>query len=129
MLRALIVRLCHDIIYLYMISSFVIFVLSKIVFMETVQRSQTIIRLRADLLERAKRRAKQQHRSLNSYIEKLVEVDVEPVFPAIPPDMEISDEILGMSGILKMPSKKEIDSNPRLAHIFAYITDYRDYED
>lgn len=97
--------------------------------METVHRTQTIIRLRPDLLEHAKRRARQQHRSLNSYIERLVEVDAEPVLPAIPPDFEISEEIRQMSGCIKMPPREDIESDPRLSHILGYISDFSAYED
>lgn len=84
--------------------------------METVRES-ALIRLRPELMARAKRQAKAQHMSFNAFVEKTLERAVEPEWPVLPPDFKISEEILKMNGSVKMPSKETIEANPRLKHI------------
>lgn len=84
--------------------------------MEAVRES-AIIRLRPDLMARAKRQAKAEHVSFNAFVERTLEHAVEPEWPVLPPDYKISDEILRMNGSIRVPSKKQIESDPRLKHI------------
>lgn len=53
--------------------------------METVARTQTAFRIKNGLLERLKWKAKKANKSLNSYVEDLIEEDVgnEVVFPKL----------------------------------------------
>lgn len=56
--------------------------------METVARKQTAFRLKDSLLERMKWNARREHKSLNAYVEDLLEEQVgrEVVFPKLPPE-------------------------------------------
>lgn len=56
--------------------------------METVARTQTAFRLKNSLLERIKWNARREHKSLNAYVEDLLEEQVgrEIVFPKMPPE-------------------------------------------
>ncbi len=56
--------------------------------METVARTQTAFRLKDSLLERMKWNARREHKSLNAYVEDLLEEQVgrEVVFPKLPPE-------------------------------------------
>ena len=88
--------------------------------METpVKRVQTAFRLNADLLRRAKLRAKRENRSLNSLVEEALErmVPDEFVWPKVVIPTEISPEILAM----RLPdevvfTEEEIAADERLAH-------------
>jgi hypothetical protein len=56
--------------------------------METVARTQTAFRLKDSLLERMKWNARREHKSLNAYVEDLLEEQIgrEVVFPKLPPE-------------------------------------------
>ncbi len=56
--------------------------------METEARTQTAFRLKDSLLERMKWNARREHKSLNAYVEDLLEEQVgrEVVFPKLPPE-------------------------------------------
>lgn len=56
--------------------------------METEARTQTAFRLKDGLLERMKWNARREHKSLNAYVEDLLEEQVgrEVVFPKLPPE-------------------------------------------
>ena len=56
--------------------------------METVARTQTAFRLKNSLLERIKWNARREHKSLNAFVEDLLEEQVgrEIVFPKMPPE-------------------------------------------
>ena len=87
--------------------------------METpAKRVQTAFRLNADLLRRAKLRAKRENRSLNSLVEEALEkmVPEEFVWPKVVIPTEISPEILAMR--LPRPfTKEEIEEDDKLAYI------------
>ena len=84
--------------------------------META-RVSTIIRLRPDVMAQAKRRAKKEKLSFNAYVEKVLDRETRLEWPVLPPDYKVSEEILQMSGCIPMPSREEIEADPRLAHI------------
>jgi len=92
--------------------------------METVRES-ALIRLSPDLMSRAKRQAKAAHMSFNAFVEKTLERAVEPEWPKLAPGYKVSDEILSMACIGKgwCPSKKELEADPRLAHIWGEMSD------
>jgi len=93
--------------------------------MQTTQtRVQTAFRLNADLLRRAKLRAKRENRSLNSLVEEALEkmVPEEFVWPKVVIPTEISPEILAM----RLPEEikftdEEIAADERLAHALGVL--------
>lgn len=88
--------------------------------META-RVSSLIRLQPGLMERAKRRAKQENLSFNAYIERLLEQDTRLDWPTLPADFKVSEEILGFQiDGWKEPSKEELEADPKLAHILGY---------
>lgn len=88
--------------------------------META-RVSSLIRLQPGLMERAKRRAKQENLSFNAYIERLLEQDTRLEWPTLPADFKVSEEILGFQiDGWKEPSKEELEADPKLAHILGY---------
>lgn len=88
--------------------------------META-RVSSLIRLQPGLMERAKRRAKQENLSFNAYIERLLEQDSRLEWPTLPSDFKVSEEILGFQiDGWKEPSKEELEADPKLAHILGY---------
>ena len=88
--------------------------------META-RVSSLIRLQPGLMERAKRRAKQDNLSFNAYIERLLEQDTRLEWPTLPADFKVSEEILGFQiDGWKEPSKEELEADPKLAHILGY---------
>lgn len=88
--------------------------------META-RVSSLIRLQPGLMERAKRRAKQENLSFNAYIERLLEQDSRFEWPTLPADFKVSEEILGFQiDGWKEPSKEELEADPKLAHILGY---------
>ncbi len=87
-------------------------------------RVQTAFRLRPSLIAKLKREAEKQHDSLNGYVENILERHVELEWPRIPADFKVSDIVLSMNGSIPMPSKEELEDDPRMAHILGYA-----YED
>ena len=83
-----------------------------------VVRTQTVIRLPEELYSRVKRKARQEHRSFNSYVEEILDKATELKFPKLGPDFQISDEIksLQCSGFTR-PPQEVIDSDPKLAYL------------
>ncbi|MBQ7709387.1 MAG: toxin-antitoxin system HicB family antitoxin [Bacteroidales bacterium] len=94
--------------------------------MET-PRESALIRLRPELMARAKRQAKAEHISFNAFVEKTIARAVEPEWPVLPKDFKVSEEILGMACVPAgwAPSKEELEADPRLAHIWGECS----YED
>ena len=85
---------------------------------ETVARTQTVLRLPQELYARVKRQARRENRSFNSYVEHVLDKETEIVFPKLPPDFKVSDEIksLRCSGF-KRPPQEVIDADPKLAYL------------
>ena len=87
-------------------------------------RVQTAFRLRPSLIAKLKREAEKQHDSLNSYVDSILEKHVELEWPQITADFKVSDLLLSMNSSIPMPSKEELEEDPRMAHILGYV-----YED
>lgn len=87
--------------------------------METIRES-ALIRLRPELMARAKRQAKAAHMSFNAFVEKTLESAVEPEWPLLPPDYAVSEEIKNLTCIRQdwKPTQEELEADPRLAHIW-----------
>lgn len=88
--------------------------------MQTANRAQTVLRLDYYLFERAKMRAKERGQSFNSYVESLIEKEAGLVFPKLPKDFKVSEEIksFGVPGGFVRPSQEELDADPKLAYLF-----------
>ena len=87
--------------------------------MSNVQRTQTVIRLRPEVMARVKRKARQEGRSFNSYVESILEKSTGIEWPTIPKDFKVSDEILNMRCFrLEKPSKEELEADPKLAYLW-----------
>jgi hypothetical protein len=87
-------------------------------FMETTTRVQTVIRLRPEVMERVKYRAKSQNTSVNAFIESaLVEATKVPI-PKLPKGFKISPLVESLSGIFPAPTKEMLESDDRLAYIY-----------
>lgn len=87
--------------------------------METVRES-AIIRLKSELMARAKRQAKANHLSFNAFVEKALEQTVTPEWPVLPPDYKVSDEIRSFQCIGKdwRPSQEDLQSDIKLKRIW-----------
>ena len=70
-------------------------------------------------MARVKRKARQEGRSFNSYVESVLEKSTGIEWPTIPKDFKVSEEILNMRCIsLKKPSKEEFEADPKLAYLW-----------
>ena len=92
----------------------------------TIERVQTAFRLNRNLVERLKRNAEKERRSLNSYVEGLLEKATKPEFPHLPPDFVVSDEILSLRSNIIVPpeyiakdaaEQAEIDKRLKLEYL------------
>lgn len=88
--------------------------------MATTTRIQTAFRLPPELLTRVRHSAKKENMSVNSYVEHVLDKATALVFPKLPPDFTIPEELLSSAGCIPAPSEQEIKNDPRLAHILAY---------
>ena len=86
--------------------------------METIARTQALIRLPSELLLKAKYMAKQNNMSFNAFVEQALEMSVNPVIPKLPKDFKISHTVEALSGIIPAPTKEELESDDRLAYIW-----------
>ena len=88
--------------------------------METsTTRVQTAFRLSPELLARIKREARKENISVNRFVERTLEKATELVFPKLPPDFKVDEELLRLAkaASIPMPSEEEGKNDPRLAHI------------
>lgn len=86
--------------------------------METITRTQTVIRFREDVLNRARYKAKQNNMSLNAYLEHVVEDAVKPQIPKLPKDFKISPAVERFSGIMPAPTQEQLAADDRLAYLY-----------
>ena len=86
--------------------------------MNTQVHKQTGIRLPENLIIKLKKKAKNQGISFNAYVEHVLSKDVKDDIPYIDPNEEISQDLLSMAGTIDVPSRKELESDPRLAAAF-----------
>lgn len=95
-----------------------------ILFMDPARQS-VLIRLRPELMARAKRQARMEHLSFNAFVEKTLEKAVELEWPVIPPDYKVSEEIRSLTCIPGnwRPTQEQLDADPRLAHIWEEMGD------
>ncbi len=85
--------------------------------MENAARVQTVIRLRPEVMERVKYRAKSQNISVNAFVENaLVEATKVPI-PKLPKDFKIDPLVESLSGFFPPTTKEMLESDDRLAYI------------
>lgn len=87
--------------------------------METTRRIQTAFRLDESLLNRVKKKASRQNKSLNSYVEALLRADVrdEPEYPKVSFPILHSARVSRMLDILPAFTDEEIEGDEKLAYI------------
>lgn len=88
--------------------------------METT-RTQTVLRLPPELMERVKRSARKEKSSFNSYVERVLDqaTATASAFPTLPPDFKVSEEICDLGKFnLAMPTAKELEADPKLAYLW-----------
>lgn len=82
-------------------------------------RVQAILRLSPELMARVKRNAKKQHCSFNSYVERLLDRETELKYPQLPPDFQVSKDILALRcGTTEMPTEEALSSDPKLTYLW-----------
>ena len=86
--------------------------------METITRVQTAFRLREDLLERLKYKAKRQNMSLNAYVEQVLDEETRTKIPKLPKDFKIDPVLASFCGFMKAPTQEQLDSDPKLAYLW-----------
>ena len=87
--------------------------------METIARVQTVIRLRPEVMERVKYRAKSQGISINAFIENALVEATKVAIPKRPKDKEIEPLITSLSGIFPPTTQEMLESDDRLAYILS----------
>ena len=91
--------------------------------META-RVSILIRLRPEVMQRARKQAKKEKKSFNAYVENLLDRETRLNWAVMPEDYQIDEEILRLSiPGFRLPSQEEIDADPKLSHLLAYLKD------
>ena len=87
--------------------------------MENIRRIQTACRLEESLLNRLKKKASRQNKSLNSYVEALLKADVrdEPEYPKVTFPIPHSTRVSRMIDILPGFTDEELERDEKLAYI------------
>ena len=83
-----------------------------------MERVQTIVRLRPELLARVKRVARRENRSVNSFIEDALEKAAGLDFPKLPKDFKVSEEILALGGTIAEPTQEMLDNDAKFAYLW-----------
>ena len=83
------------------------------------KKVQTGLRLDPMLINRLKSRAKLEGKSFNSYVEEVLEREMEPIFPKLRrEDYRVPDWVDKLAVRGRKFSKEELEADPRLAHIW-----------
>jgi len=87
--------------------------------METTHRVQTAFRLEESLLRRLKKKAREQNKSLNSYVEALLLSDVRdlPEFPDVAFPVAHAPRVAQMLDILPAFTEQELRDDEKLAYL------------
>ena len=86
--------------------------------MNTQTQKQTGIRLPENLIIQLKKKARSHGVSFNAYVQHVLTEDVNSDIPYIDMNDEISPSLLSMAGTISVPSREELESDPRLASAF-----------
>ena len=83
------------------------------------KKIQTGLRLPELLINQLKTKARQEGKSFNAYVEEVLERDVTLVFPKLKrEDFQPDEELLAIGREIPPFTKEELESDPRLAHIW-----------
>ena len=86
--------------------------------MGTTGMIQTGIRLSPALYDRLKTRAKQEKRSLNNYITRVLEQSLEPSFPQLElQDFSIDEDLQSLGKVIGDLPEEQVRQDPRLKSI------------
>lgn len=87
--------------------------------MEPTRRIQTAFRLEESLLQRLKKKASRQNKSLNSYVEAVLRADVrdEPAYPRVSFPVPRSTRVSRMLDILPPFTEEDLEKDEKLAYI------------
>ena len=80
-------------------------------------RIQTAFRLDQDLLERLRRQARLENRTLNSYVEIILLKAVQPELPQVEEGYQLSAETRKMCGFIPPITKEQLEKDDRLAYL------------
>ena len=86
--------------------------------MNTQIQKQTGLRLPENLIIQLKKKARSRGISFNAYVQHVLTKDVNNDIPYIDMNDEISPSLLSMAGTISVPSREELESDPRLASAF-----------
>lgn len=86
--------------------------------METIARTQMILRVPPQLLVQLKHNAKRQNLSLNAYVEQELALIAKPKLPKLPKDFTIDPIWASFSGLMGTPSKEDLEKDPKLAYLW-----------
>lgn len=83
-------------------------------------KEQTAFRFESELIEIMKRRAHSLNVSLNRYVTDLIEKDIRETYelPKVKLPEVLCEEVARYSGIMKPPTKEELESDERLERIW-----------
>lgn len=85
--------------------------------METIARTQMILRVPPQLLVQLKHNAKRENLSLNAYVEQQLTIIAQPSIPKLPNEFKVSDFVKSLSGVITAPTQEELEADPKLAYI------------
>jgi hypothetical protein len=83
-------------------------------------RIQTAFRLKPELLSRLKRQAEKQNKSLNAYVEDILERKTRVEWPKLPKDYTASPEdLFSFKGQIPSPTEEMLKIDPKLAYLWS----------
>lgn len=86
--------------------------------METLPRTQMIVRVSPQLFSQLKHNAKRKNLSLNAYVEQELALIAKPKLPKLPKDFQPDPVLASFSGLMRIPSQDELDQDPKLAYLW-----------
>lgn len=90
----------------------------------------TVIRVDPELLEKIKYSAKKEHLSVNSFVERVMEIATKPNIPHLPKNFILDTLDLIPKVRLRKVTQEELDADPKLAYLWEkYHLDEVAYED
>lgn len=86
--------------------------------METITRTQVILRIPQQLYSQLKHNAKRKNLSLNAYVEQELVLIAKPKLPKLPKDFQADPVLASFSGLMHTPSQEELDKDPKLEYLW-----------
>ena len=85
--------------------------------MESIIRTQTVIRLPAELMARLKYQARREKMSFNAFVERTLEESTHVKMPALPELTEEDRTWAAKYKIIPSPTPEQLEDDPKLAYI------------